>query len=364
MPKIRDLTDMLTVTLENQPRGEFQETLDRTNCALTKIVFRDSIKGKDGGFAMKDRLRVRNSTTAAFVNPYEASGAQQQNYMVSIVTDWVLFRDYMLFNEIEDDLNSGAEQQIVDLMKERESATFEGIYNLVEASLAREPNNSADTKALWGFPLWLRRISTSGTPDTDGGFNGVTARYLDGTTGTTIGAGSSAPDANDPANARLRNWNASYSGVFDVSCFRTIRKAINRTNFDSQGVPELRGTLDRGKRQVLLMAFDQWEQYQDLANAGPDDNNGDLTKFKSYKIHGLEPIAVDEFKNLTYNPIYGVKLGQVEGNVLRSRWMRRGKPIQDPNDSETYKVPITGSCNLRFRNIRHGGFVVSYVAGS
>jgi hypothetical protein len=355
MPAIRDLTDLLATTLEDMPRGDYEETLGRRDVPLARTFFHGRKVSKSGGFAMKDRIRVRASTSARFVRPYQGRGASQQNYMVSIATDWVTFVDDMLFNEIEDDLNSGDSTQLVDLMKVRRSGTYEGIYDLIEASLAREPISASDDLNLWGIPLWLRRVTAV---DTEGGFNGVTVRYRDGTTATTVGASSSAPDANDPANARLRNWAATYGGVFDTTCFRTVRRAKRRTQFRSAA--DLKGTLDRGGRQILLMPEDQCEQYEDLANAGPDNNEGDLTKHGKYRIDGLDAIPVPEFNTLAYLPIYGIKLGHVEGNIMKQRWMREGKPMQDPDDSFTYKIPVSGTCNLRFRNIRHGGFAVTY----
>lgn len=362
MPAIRSLTDLLTVTLENMPRNEFEETLTRRDVPLARLLFQDARKGKSGGFAMKNRIRVRASTSARAVNPYEGQGALQQNYMVAVATDWITFIDNMLFNEIEDDLNSGNENQLVDLMKVRRSATHEGLFNLFESQSARAPINAADTKSIWGFDYWFRRISTTGTPDTEGGFNGLTVRFQDATTQTTLGAGSGAPDANDPLNANLRNWDASYSGVLDITAFRTLRKARRRTQFRTAA--DLKGILDRGGRQLLLMPEDQAEQYEDLANAGPDFNDGDVTKQSKYKLDGLDMIPVPEFNGLAYLPIYGLKMGQIEGDVLNGRWMKELKAIQDPNDAFTYKIPVTCTCNMRVLNPRNAGFVVSYVAGS
>jgi len=355
MPDIRGLGDLLELTIENMPRGEFDETLQKRDVPLARMIFGDRRVSKSGGFAMKDRVRVRPSTSGRFVVPYEGTGASNDNYMVSIVTDWMTFIDKMPFNTLEEDLNSGDSTRIIDLVEGRRSAAYEGLYNLIESSLAREPQNASDTKNLWGFPYWFRR-NASGTNDTVGGFNGSTIRFGDGTTSTVLGYGTAA-DAALPANANLRNWTANYSGVFDITAFRTVRRARRRTQF--RMLAELKGKLDRGGSQVLLMPEDQAEQYEDLCNAGPDDNNGDLTKNGKYKIDGLSMIPVPEFNMLSYAPIYGVKTGNVEGCVLKSRWMTEMKPVQDPNDPLTWNVPITGTCNMKVKNPRNAGFSVT-----
>lgn len=362
MPDIRNLGDLLELTIENMPRGEFDETLQKRDVPLCRMVFGDRKVSKSGGFAMKDRIRVRPSTSGRFVVPYEGTGASNDNYMVSIVTDWATFIDKMPFNELEEDLNSGDATRIIDLVEGRRSAAYEGLYNMLETSLAREPQNASDSRALWGFPYWFRRRAKVGEVDTQGGFNGQTIRYGDGSTSTYLGYGSSA-DASLPQNANLRNWCATYTGTVNLTAFQTIRKAKRRTQF--RALSELKGNLDRGGRQVLLMGEDQAEQYENLVNgstadqAGYDDNNGDMTKHKRYLIDGLEMIPVPEFSTLDYYPIYGVKMGYIEGCILKSRWMREMKPVQDTDDPLTYNVPIVGTCNMKVLNPRNAGFVVS-----
>lgn len=355
MPDIRSLGDLLELTIENMPRGTFDETLQKRDVPLARMVFGDRKVNKRGGFAMKDRVRVRPSTSGKFVVPYEGSSSNNDNYMVSIVTDWVSFIDKMPFNELEDDLNSGDAEQIIDIVEGRRSACYEGLYNLVETSLAREPNNVSDTKNLWGFPYWFRRLA-AGTSDPIGGFNGQAIRFLDGSTTTVLGYGTTA-DAANPVMANLRNWTATYSGVFDVNCFRTVRRAKRRTQF--RMLSNLKGKLDRGGEQYLFMPEDQAEQYEDLANSGPDDNDGDLTKFSKYRIDGMTPVAVPEFNFLSYAPFYGVKMGHIEGCILKSRWMREMKPVQDPDDVLTYNIPIVGTCNMKVLNPRNAGFSIT-----
>jgi len=355
MPNIRSLGDLLELTIENMPRGDFDEALTRRDVPLARLVFSERMVGKNGGFAMKDRIRVRPSTSARFVVPYEGAGGNNDNYMVSIVTEWASFMDKMEFNELEEDLNSGDSTRIIDIVEGRRSATYEGIYNLIESALAREPQNISDTKALWGFPYWLRRL-LPGVVDTIGGFNGQTIQFQDGSTTTFLGYGTGA-DASLPQNANLRNWAATYSGVFDIQAFRTVRRARRRTQF--RPLAELKGRTDRGGKQLLLMPQDQAEQYEDLANAGPDDNDGDLTKHSKYKIDNMEPVPVPEFDTLSYAPLYGAKTGHIEGCILKSRWMREMRPVQDPDDPLTYQIPIVGTCNMKMLNPRAGGFVVS-----
>jgi hypothetical protein len=374
MPAIRDISTILNAVLVDAPRGKYEETLQRRAKPGTRIVFKTNRKSRDASYAIQQLIRIKAANSARFVRPYEGFGASVDNYDVKVVMDYATIADKIPFNAIEDKINSGTTKtKVISIYDMRRSAFYEGMCNLLESSIWREPGSLADRdKALCGFPYWFRRsMDSAGTAvaDTDGGFNGQYIAYGDGTISSLLGIGSAASatsgtvDASLPGNAGVRNWNATYSGTFDVLAWRTVRRALMRTQFE-MGDEELKGDLDHGGKQRLAMPEDQYEQYMDLVNnssQGPDAGDGDLTKFKSYKLHGCSLTPVPELNAFSYQPIYGFKESHLEGNVLTDEWMREHKAITDPFDPFTAYVTISAMAQMNVLNPRNAGFVVSKV---
>lgn len=365
MPAVRNIADLMNAVVADAPRGKFHETLTRRALPLSTIIFKRCRKKRDASYTMEQRIRIKPASSARFVRPYEGFGASIDNYTCKISADYAVIADKMPFNEIEDKINSGTSAtKIINLYDVRRSAFYEGMWNLVETSLAREPNSSSELdKAFMGLPYWFRRRSTA---DTRGGFNGITINYLDGTTSTVIGSGggtgsatSGAVDANTPGNAAVRNWNATYSGTFDLLCYKTLRRALRRTQFSR--LEGLKGEMGQQGIQYVLMPEDQMEQYEDLVNAGPDDNNGDLTKHSKIKLDGTTPMGVPELNNLSYAPIYFFKGGHINGNILDGDFMKEHPAIIDPNDPFTAFVTISAKAQLEVENPRHAGGVITAV---
>jgi len=366
MPAVRTIADLMNAVVADAPRGKFHETLQRRALPLSTIIFKRCKRNRDASYVMEQRIRIKPASSARFVRPYEGFGASIDNYTCRIAADYAVIADKMPFNEIEDKINSGSTKtKIINLYDVRRSAFYEGMWNLVETSLAREPNsiNELD-KAFMGLPYWFRRRSTA---DTRGGFNGQTINFLDATTTTLIGSASATTgsatsgtvDASLPGNAGVRNWNATYTGTFDLLAFKTLRRGLRRTQFSR--LEGLKGDLGQQGEQYVLMPEDQMEQYEDLVNAGPDDNNGDLTKQSKYKLDGTTPLGIPEFNSLSYAPIYFFKGGHINGNILDGDFMKEHPAIIDPDDPFTAFVTISAKAQLEVENPRNAGGVITAV---
>lgn len=364
MPAVRDITSILNAVIPFAPRGKYEETLSRRAKVGTRYFFKDRRQTKESSFALQQLIRTKAANSARFVRPYEGFGASVDNYDVRLVCDYATIADKIPFNAIEDKINSGTTKtKIISIYDVRRSAFYEGMFNLMESAVWREPNSSSDLdRSIWGIPYWFRRTTSV---DTLGGFNGQTIRYGDGSTSNVIGVGSAgvttgAVDASLPGSAGVRNWCATYSGTFDVLAWKTVRRAILRTQFEM--IEDLKGDLEHGREQCLFMPEDQFEQYMDLINnttQGPDDASGDMTKFKSYKLHGLKIIPTPELNSFSYAPIYGLKMGNIEGCVLSNEFMREHPAITDPTDPFTSFVTVSCMLQLHVLNPRNAGFVVS-----
>jgi len=362
MPANRSLPDLLISTRAMLPK-RFQETVQIRDAVGIRLFFNQRRKDYDGSYAVGEEIRVAASSTATATRAYTPTSTSVASYGVRINTEWVNFLDRIPYNMLEKAFNSGDESKIFNLIDMRRSAHFDGfLSNLLEPHIWDEPAASTDDLHIWGVPYWLRRLSSA---DTTGSFSGTTIRYTGGTTATTLGIttdGSSAPDANTAANFNLRNWNASYSsGTFDLPCFKTVRRAANRTNF--MRLSQLKGEMTENTKQVLVMPEEQFEQYQDLAN---QDNTlkatgGDLTKYDLYRVHGMEVIPCPALNSKTYQPIYGLKLDQWEGMVQTGKFMTQVNALEDPSDPLTTTENVLTVCNIRAKNPRHAGFVVTYI---
>lgn len=345
-----DLGDLLNTTLPDLPRT-FSSTLRQTDYPLTRMFFTEFKRKKQGGKWYEKRIRARARTTFQFVNLYEPTGALQEDLVVVQRTDWIHWQEKMPFDDREVDANSGG-AQIIEMMEERRDGSYEGIYNGLEDDLSDVPDNSSDRKHLSGLPYWAPTLELN-SEDPDGGFNGKTIYFRDGTSSTTR----AGVDLSDARNQRARTFVGTYSGYADEPFFDLLRRAITRTNFGTLLQLEGEKPADSSAGGMYLLAdHDMNDQLVRRINKGPDDQNGDIERFDQAKFSGVKMVRVPTLSSFAYKPVYGCKRAKTFGIVLKDRWMKELKAINSQSTPETWVVPIVGTCNLTCDDPRSGIF--------
>lgn len=352
---INSLGDLLNSTLPDLPKT-FTDTLRQTDYVLTRMFFTQFKRSKTGGKWYEKRIRVAAKTTFQFVNLYEPTGQLHEDLMAVQRTDWAHWQEKMVFDDREIDMNSGA-ARIIELMEEQRSGSYEAIFNGIEDGLTLAPANSSDLKNIAGLPYWGLTLEAS-TSDPEGGFNGKTVFFRDGTTSTTR----AGIDLSSAANARLRNFVGTYSGYADTAFFNLLRRAITRTNFGT--LMQLEGEKPAPTTAgncYLLASHDMNDQIVERINRGPDDQQGDVERFDQAKFNGIKFVRVPTIGSLSYAPVWGVKTSKTYGIVLKDRWMKEGKALNSQSTPETWVVPIVGTCNLTCDDPRSGIFCLHTV---
>jgi hypothetical protein len=352
---IDNLGDLLNVTLPVLPRT-YSETMRQTDYPLVRLFFTQFKRSFSGGKFYEKRVRARARSTFSFVNMYESTPALQQDLMIVQGTRWIHWQEKMPFDEREVDINSNP-AQIIELMAERRSGSYESIMNGLEDDLANVRQNAGDSKHLDGLAWWFRTLAIN-AENPEGGFDGVTAYFRDGSSTTIHTTGYDADRAN-VNNARLRNFVGTYSGQADKPFFDLLRRAITRTNFGT--LVQFEGEKPAASTpsgMFILADHDMNDQIVERINKGPDDQMGDLERFTEAKFAGVRFVRVPTLSDYAYRPVYGVKRSKTMGIVLKNRWMREMKALNSQATPETWVVPIVGTCNLTCDDVRSGGFVL------
>lgn len=353
---IDNLGDLLNTTLPFFPKSKFTETQKYTDYPLTRMLFAEGKQTVQAGKWHETRVRYRSKSTAEMTRLYGTMSRQIVDTMLTLTTPWRYYQDSTDYDEREVDINGpGATQTIVDLMQTRESATEEGIANLLEEQACQAPSTSSDDGDLYGVLYWARPLATS-TTDTTGGFNGQTPLFRDGTqTGNTAGQ-----DASTAANARLRNWAATHSGEMTPETLKTIRRAMTGTGFKT--LDGLTGkTAKSGGERAILMDHAYADQFEDMVNKGPDDLGGKLIRFTDPSIRSVKIVRTPVFASVSYAPIVGIYTKHLYGIVLKDNWMKRSKAINSREQPFVWTVPIQGVCNIVCDNMREGVWIVHAV---
>lgn len=359
------LVDLINNTLPHLPRGKFSETLERVNHFLVKLIFEELREDVSDGTEYQTRIRLRANETFRWSNLYGGMAPAKAFVNGIIGSPWAHFLSRgIVFDRREKNVNSGAAKIVDTLLMER-SAEWENIWEQLEnamISAGRGATASADDPpSLRGIFYWLRLcIDSSNSPiaDSEGGFDGVTARFDDGTDTQVYGNGSdSQVDASDAANSRVRNYNFTCPEGFNKTVEDRMALAMESTKFE--GLPELKGkSIKASGRQIITVSTARKLAYESYVNAGPDDRDGDARPFHGgLNFRGVPVRKASIYDALTYDPIVGINTRHLMGVVLASRFMKEMGAIQDPFAPHVVSVPIEGTCLVHCDNPREAGWV-------
>lgn len=344
--------DLITSTLYDLPKT-WTDTLRQVDYPLTRLFFSKYKSSKDGGIGYEKKIRMTAKTTFQFVRPYQATATQHEDLLAVQRTPWTFYEQKMEFDERTKEMNSGG-AAIVDNMKVERSGAYENAFNRMEDALGDAPLNSSDDLSLYGLAYWAPTLELN-VEDPEGGFNGKTVYFRDGTSSTTR----AGIDLSLSRNARGRSFCGTYSGYADRAFFDLLRRAVTRTNFGT--LAQIEGEKPAGSSpgdMYLLASHDMCDQIEERINKGPDDQKGDVERFTDPQFRGIKFIRTPTLANYAYSPVYGIKRSKVYGIVLKGDWMRELPAMNSQATPLTWVVPIVGTCNLTCDDPRSGIFVL------
>lgn len=357
---ITNLADLLNNTFPQVNRGDMSQTQKFANYPLTTMFLAKgrAVETVKDGYRYEKRVRLRAAGAFKMASLYEPTPLSVVDVEGLAAIDWKYWdQGSIVFDDREPVFNRG-ESEILNHLKTKEDAALEDVWNGTEEQLLLSPTSSSDTTSAHGLYYWAPTIAT-GSTDTVGAFYQNGYYRSSSTAVTTIGN----IDASAALNARWRGWAATHNGTFDSTTRAQVTRAMEETNF--QRIPEMK--LDNGRTGgfYLLVNTSFFLQYEQDANLGPDDRNGDLARFNSnLKFRGIPIIKCSVMDTLGLTPggtsalnsIMGVNTKHTYGVVVGSDWMQRGKAMNDVESTHVFKVPLTGTFNLFCDNRRNGIF--------
>lgn len=346
---IEDNLDLVIATLDEDPKHKYEETMALPEYALYRTFFQNAKESSSGGKSHRQRVRLRMSNTFQFVRPYQITANNKVNVMETAQAYWRMTEFKRMYDVREDDFNGGPEE-IIDHVDVMESAMWEDGIDGLDAALCRCPENSSDDLSFNGLPYCLSAVD-SGTEDPDGGFNGQTVVYADGSTGTTI----FNIDASLASNSRWRNFCGTYRRM-DIGFMRLLRAAITRTNFKM--LPQLKGKSFKSDGSWMLMSGQATaDSIEELMGANdPSGNDPMKVTTGTGRLRGLQIERVPRFDTEGLeDDVFGVYTKHIFGMQLRKQFLKRStwKSADNPN---IVFDQIDSTLQMFTNNRRHGGF--------
>jgi hypothetical protein len=355
-----DLLDLTRTTLENLPDQEFEVALDFQRYHVCNQWFRGDRTEVDSGTSIKRNIILDTSGNAKFVRLYQKTAIGVTDVQQHITAPWVQAQTHWSI-ERREALRNRAPARFVRLIQSRRVDATVDLADLLERRAWSAPQSATDDLNPRGVPYWIsfRDDGSSGE-----GFDGDTIRYAGGTSSSTDKGGINPSDA---ANAKWKNWAATYTSV-NADFVQKMRKAFHATHFES---PLLAKDLEAGPASMyrLYMNLDTLTMYEDLATKQNDNLGRDVDPFHGITVFKKVPIhftpQLDGFSVTggsgganTPDPVYGINHAKFIPFVLEGDWMRESDPMMDVELHNVITTFVDSSFQFMCLNVREGGFAL------
>lgn len=348
-----DLIDLQKTTLENLPDMEFEVALTYQEYNVINRWFQGNKKQIESGTQIKRNIVLDTTGNAKHVRLYQKTPINVGDTQTQLTAPWVQVQTHYSI-ERREALRNRAPARYIDLLKSRRIDATVDLANLLELRAWSTPNSSSDDLNPRGLPFWMSKCAAS--TSSAGGFDGKTIRYGDGTTGTD----KAGIDANLAANAKWRNWCATYDSV-NSDFVKRMRKAFHATRFVS---PVIASDLKKGtaSNYKIYMNLNTLVEYEDLATKANDNLGSDLDKFHgNTTFRRTEILYTPQLDADVDDPVYAVNHNKFYPVVLDGDWMRESDPQTDVEQHNVITTFIDGSYQFLSVNVREGGFILHKV---
>lgn len=252
------------------------------------------------------------------------------------------------------------DEVIVDHVDSRLDAATEDVNDYWDVLPFRAPNDAGATDEVWGLPVMFPMLGV-GVQDDDGGFNGQTRVYLDGSTGTTYGTIDSAL----VANTRWRPWVATCGEVADETFIRKWKKAIRRTGFKALKRYKVSNLVNPRVGSTIYVNRQDWDDLTDKRNAAAfADGATELAPTGDVKISGANVQDTEALDDQNGSPSYLVVWKHHAVRTAASRWFKYTKAVTPTNQPDVAISYIKCSGLMYCTNLREGGACIHRVRAS
>ena len=357
-----DLRDLVTVTLENLPKLNFEVAWDHTDYEFCRIYQSDRMV-IEGGESITRFIQLTPGGNARYRRAFDTDEPAITNKMFKINVPWSRIGTHYSWDKTELLKNRNNAVRIIDLIKSRRTSEMWGLANLIEERAWKTPTNSSDDLFPFGVPYYLNSMDKDTTTD---GFVGQTVKFQDQST-SNVCAG-----INANTNAPWKSYAALYTAI-DNNFLKTLRTAFVKTKFkvpqfitdpSDPRIATKRGYCDDDNIVRLMEMADQRDD-----NHTPDDlfgkvmiKNGEdgvtyINKVPFINITELNGITDPETTDVL-SPFYVVDFSRFIPYVQADYWMSEGDPQTQTGQHTVFTVFLDGMHQNLCTNRRRAGFVL------
>jgi hypothetical protein len=348
-----DLIDLTRTTLENLPNMEFEVALEYQDYPVINHWFKGEKKQIESGTSIQRNIILDTSGNAKHVRLYQKTPINVGDIQTQLTAPWVQAQTHWSI-ERREALRNRAPARFIDLLKSRRLDATLDLAELLQVRAWSAPTSATDDLNPRGVPYWISKLVPGGAGvNVDQSFSGHRINYTGGTTSSSKGG----IDGSTSANAKWRNYCATYTAI-NSDFVKRLRRAFHATSFKS---PITVKDLDKGpaSKYRLYMALDELTEYEDLVTKANDNLGRDLDPFHGSTTFKRVPIIYEpQLDSDSHGAVYGINHDKFYPVVQEGDWMREGDPMMDVEQHNVITTFIDCSYQYLCTNVREGGFVL------
>lgn len=304
-----NLPDAVEMTLDELDRGKWIGAMtDLQKHVGFNEICKNKKEKRNKGKGIKVRFVTDHNNSAEDVGLYNTVEYSRDNNLTSGSIDWKFTEAHMIWDDREDDMNSG-NAALVDAVEMERSAMMTSLAELCEKRIWGY--SSTDEKRVFGIPYWVTKNATLG-------YNG----------GNPTGYSSGRAGVSSSTYPRLKNYTGGYTGYTDQSATDLIymmEKAAYETAW-TPPAPEP-GMSRNGYGKGI---FTTWKVKMKLKNVAKTNNDSlgfDLsTKEPVFRGSEITPVPYLD-QNTSDDPMYILNFDYLEPVFLKD-WFKKRTPVR------------------------------------
>jgi hypothetical protein len=354
--KNADLADLISVTLNNLPKQEFEVQWDNQDYEFCRIYQKERMV-IDGGTQIERKLMLDHTGNARYRRAYDVDQPTAGDTMHTIKVGWTRLGGNYSWDDFEILQNKNSARGFISLTKIKRTEGLWALAELIEERAWQTPTNASDDLYPNGVPYYFNVKTAAGAVNAGSGFVGATIDYQDASTGTTC----AGVDAS--AETKWRNYAAVYTDV-DYAMMKAFRTAFIYTRFKAPVFINDPSNARTAQKRIYS-DFDTVVKLQQFVDQRDDNHKGKdamgnimVDDGGTVRINRLPVIGIPQLNGAAYTPVYCIDFGKFIPYIHDGYWMKESEPMTSVGQHTTFTIFLDGAHNNMILNRRTGGFVL------
>ena len=359
--KNSDLADMITLTLNDLPKQQFEVAWDNQDYEFCRIYQNERME-IDGGNQIERKVMLNSTGNARYRRLYDTDTPAVNEVMHTIRVPWCQIGTNYSWDKVEIMRNKNSAKGFVNLLKTRRVDGLWDLANLIEDRAWKTPDSANDDLNPFGVPYYLNFFTdAAGTVNTGAGFNGVAAKYQNGNFTASI-AGIDASE-----EPKWRNYCALYTAI-NNDMLKKFRVAFMKTRFKVPTFINDPSNMRTAAKRIyansdIISSLMEFADLKDDKHSGKDVlGNLKVDDSGLCFINRLPVVFIPQLEGADYDPVYCIDFAKFIPYVQDGYWMDEGEPVTDRAQHTVFTVFLDGAHNNLCINRRTAGFVMHKAA--